>query len=307
MAGTFTHFTICKEGLSRQAVLGSDLRQFLNKYSQFVYLGAVSPDLAYLSFKTGHTNWADVMHYEKTNSIVISGFEELRTAGLMRAPVEVVKLAWLLGYASHLVTDATIHPVVNATVGDYAHHQTEHRVCEMTQDSLIFYETYSSDIAYAEFSQILEYCRDSDAFEPLMEFWKSQLLQNYPEKGEEPHPSVWFKTYADEAIDAAEGGSKLVGLFRHLGLAKTYLYHTKAEIEANYPADKHDFYDAVKTPKGVGPFWDLGFEKAVTNVTAAWKSLYAGLSYGLVVAEVVKNWNLDTGEDMDNPGVFTFW
>ena len=89
MAGTFTHFMVCKEGISREAVIGPELWQLLNNHSQFVYLGAVSPDLPYLSFKTGVTNWADAMHYEKTNSNVISGFENLAETWTRKTEVEI--------------------------------------------------------------------------------------------------------------------------------------------------------------------------------------------------------------------------
>ena len=64
MAGAFTHFVICDQAKSKKKVLGVELWQLLNKYYQFLFLGAASPDLPYLSFKTGCVNWADVMHYE---------------------------------------------------------------------------------------------------------------------------------------------------------------------------------------------------------------------------------------------------
>jgi hypothetical protein len=67
MAGAFTHFIICDVAKRKRSSLGLELWRFLNKYSEFLFLGAASPDLPYLSFKTGEVNWADVMHYEKTS------------------------------------------------------------------------------------------------------------------------------------------------------------------------------------------------------------------------------------------------
>jgi hypothetical protein len=98
MAGAFTHFIICDVAKSKRLLMNPTLWQLLNKHSQFLFLGAASPDLPYLSFKTGHTNWADVMHYEKTNSIVLNGHNELKKTLLSKNTSDEIKLIWLLGY-----------------------------------------------------------------------------------------------------------------------------------------------------------------------------------------------------------------
>ena len=149
MAGTFTHFVVCEAAMANRKALPANLRQLLNRHSQFLYLGAVSPDLPYLSIKTGKVNWADVMHQEHTNAIAINSHDALkkawRTGG---TPVEI-QLVWLMGLVSHLVTDATIHPIVQAVVGRYEEHKDEHRICEMTQDSLIYFEIKNMEIRYS--------------------------------------------------------------------------------------------------------------------------------------------------------------
>ena len=73
MAGAFTHFIVCDVAKRKRSIADSEMRRLLNKHSEFLFLGAASPDLPYLSFKTGHINWADVMHYENTNGIAING------------------------------------------------------------------------------------------------------------------------------------------------------------------------------------------------------------------------------------------
>jgi hypothetical protein len=55
MAGAFTHILVC-DAAKRRRGLSLPLRRLLNRYSEFLFLGAVSPDLPYLSFKTGATN-----------------------------------------------------------------------------------------------------------------------------------------------------------------------------------------------------------------------------------------------------------
>lgn len=301
MAGAFTHFLICDAIKKRKSLVGRDLLMLASRHAEFAFLGAASPDLPYLSFKTGSVNWADVMHYEKTNSIVLSGHSELKGVWHSRSPGDEVKFVWLLGFVSHLVADATIHPIVQAIVGPYdvKENQKEHRICEMTQDSLLFNEYKKEDIRYADFSEILEFCGESEYFDDLMEFCKAQVIKNYGDKGEEPHPSLWFDTYT-EAIGMAESERGVGAVFRHLGVGTDYFYKPKAEILSNYPEYYKKYYEKVILPSGNGSFREVGFERAIRNVATAWNSLYAGVKSDLLVAGVVKNWNLDTGVDMDS-------
>ncbi len=305
MAGAFTHFIICDQGKSRRKILGPELWQLLNKYYSFLFLGSASPDLPYLSFQTGHVNWADVMHYEKTNSTFQSGYALLRNIWQSKTPADEAKFVWLMGFASHLIADATIHPVVQEIVGPYKDNPDEHRVCEMTQDSIIYNVYRRTDIRYSEFTEMLKFCKESPFYKDLMAFWESLLEQNYREKGEDPEPPFWFDTYS-MAIGAA-GESNLLAFFRHLGIAEKYIYKTRTEIESDYPNYFLKYYKTVKLPNGeMGSFNELVFKKALDNVGNAWKILYDGLKSQIVVADILKNWNLDTGVDMNN-GQVTYW
>ena len=301
MAGAFTHFILCDVAKRKRVSLGSYLYRILNKYSEFLFVGAASPDLPYLSFR-GDINWADVMHYEKTNSIVLRGQVALKQRWASKRPLDEATLVWLLGYVSHLVADATIHPVVQAIVGPYEQHKEEHRICEMTQDSLIYSEKKNTDLTYAEFSSILKFCRESELFDGILDFWKDLEMKAYPEKGEEPHPELWYSTYS-EAIDAAEGGSTFVALFRHIGdKYSDYVYKPKSEIMSNYRDRYRKYFSEVILPGGkTGSFTKDAFEKAAGNIIAAWSAFYAGITGEVAVASVIRNWNLDTGVDMDSP------
>ncbi len=308
MAGAFTHFIISEQAKNKRSKLGSELWRLLNKHSEFMYLGAVSPDLPYLSFKTGKVNWADVMHYDQTNSICITGHNALKENWVSKKTADEIKFVWLMGYASHLVADATIHPIVEAIVGPYEENSEEHRICEMTQDSLIFYDYKRNDITYAEFSSILKSCKKSDSFSDLMNFWKNNIIRNYSDIDEEPNPSLWFNTYT-KAIDVAEGGSNTVAFFRHAGIGGEFLYSPCKVVRSEYPKRYDKYYAKAKLPSSsTGEFKKEGFEKSVTNVTDAWVKLYEGLTSGVDVSQVVKNWNLDTGIDMDSPNnEKTYW
>lgn len=309
MAGAFTHFIICDVAKREKKTIGNELMKLLNRHASFLFLGAASPDLPYLSIKTGEVNWADVMHYERTNSIAINGYEELSKRWSSKTVSDEIKLAWLFGLISHLIADATIHPIVKATVGPYERNKTKHRVCEMTQDSIIYSMKKKLDITYTEFSSRLRFCKKSEEFDSLIKFWKDQTIKSYTAKKEAPNPELWFDTYT-RAIDVAEGGSDVVGFFRHLGPTKGFVYHPSAEIESEYSENLRNYFLDVKLPNNMsGDFSEFGFNKAVKNVTEAWAKLYTGLGSGtLDVSSIIKNWNLDTGEDMDSPiNEVTYW
>jgi hypothetical protein len=308
MPGAFTHFILCDQAKSKRSKLGLELWQLLNRHYRFLFLGAASPDLPYLSLKSGRINWADVMHYEKTNSVVESGYAQLKNSLASNTPSEWVKFVWLMGYVSHLIADATIHPVIEAIVGPYEENKDEHRLCEMTGDSIIYNIYKKTDIRYSEFSEMVKFCDESRYFDGLMDFWKKLILSNYQEKYEEPHPVLWFVTFG-EAIDTAEGGSQFVALFRHIGLGVNLIYKTSEEIKKDYPQDYLKYFKKVKLPGGsTGSFKKVAFEKAMNNVITAWKKLYDGLKSEIVVTRIVKNWNLDTGVDMgSSEGEVTYW
>ncbi len=304
MAGPFTHFVIADYSRSRTDPQRRGLRQLLDKHYRFIMFGAASPDLPYLSLGLGGKAWADLMHYKKTNSIVVSGFEELRTAWPFKTESEEVILAWLLGYVSHLIADAAIHPIVNATVGEYENHKDEHRLCEMTQDSLLYEEIYHNDIGYAEVSSGLRFCKDSPYFHNVLEFWGRHLRANYPEESENLNISGWFSHYAS-AIDGAEEASGAIkALSRHIGLGD-YFYQTSEELRNEYHDNCVAYYETVRTPAGTGAFRQEGFQRAVNNVVHAWQTLYGSLTFGPVIEQIVLNWNLDTGTDPE--GILTFW
>ncbi|RJP17829.1 MAG: hypothetical protein C4529_14060 [Deltaproteobacteria bacterium] len=62
------------------------------------------------------------MHYEHTNAIAINAHEALKKAWGQSSVPDETKLVWMIGFVSHLVTDATIHPIVQAIVGPYDEH-----------------------------------------------------------------------------------------------------------------------------------------------------------------------------------------
>ena len=140
MPGAYAHITLvnlAKEPARLEAGPGipGAAALALGRWFKYCELGAVSPDYPYLVLKGAATAWADLMHYEHTGDVVKAGVEVLR--GLSGFDKEKA-FAWLLGYAAHVITDTTIHPVIELKVGPYAQNKTTHRRCEMHQDAYIF-------------------------------------------------------------------------------------------------------------------------------------------------------------------------
>jgi len=93
-------------------------------------LGAVNPDYPYLALgDSGAAAWADEMHYNHTVAMMHSGIKHIHDISDNNARGKCI--AWLLGYAAHVTTDVTIHPIVQLKVGPYEQNKKGHRVCEM--------------------------------------------------------------------------------------------------------------------------------------------------------------------------------
>lgn len=299
MAGAFTHMALCRTAMYDPR-LDADLGFDLQGASQYAWLGAVSPDLPYLSWEPSTVNWADTFHYKSTNAVVLHCLEKLRETWQEKNDATQAKAAWVLGYVSHLVADATIHPIVQAIVGPYEipANRTPHRICEMTQDVLIYDAEINAELAYGELSSYLRTCQESEAHVELMDFWAKGILASYPELGEPPDPGTWFKEYVD-TIDISEGGSAVAAIFRHAG--KGFVYQTVEDIRKN-EVEYQRFYSMVKLPaEKTGSFRHDGFVYARNNIVQVWNAAYAFLKgEGISLGNVIRNCNLDTGIDMDN-------
>jgi len=141
MPGAYAHITLIN--LAREPArlnagpgLPSPAGLALGRWFKCCELGAESPDYPYLAVGAqGAAAWADLMHYQHTGDMVKVGIETVKE---LTGDVRDKAFAWLLGYAAHVITDSTIHPVIELKVGPYAQNKTAHRRCEMHQDAYIF-------------------------------------------------------------------------------------------------------------------------------------------------------------------------
>ena len=300
MAGAFTHLMICDAGKRKDQLAEEKFKKLLNKYSQFLLLGAVSPDIPCLSSKLSSIHWEELMHKStNTNGTVISAYEELKGKFAQWQATEKVIFAWLMGYVSHMIADSIIHPIVNTIVGgNYEGHESEHGRCETVQDTLIFKEVKKIDIVYAEFVDLLGRCKKHPSYGLLLDFWKKHAEATYHQDSG-LNPKLWIEIYRT-ALDTADE-SNIPAFFRHIPVIGQFFYEEASKIKLNYPQDYNKYYSNVRLPNGAsGAFLDYGFNYAIEKVVDAWNKLYAGLDSPFFIASLIKNWNLDTGEDQES-------
>ena len=284
MAGTFTHWMVVEEALDRYEKLQKKHHYFptILGLNHFVCLGAVGPDYPYLTellagFLKEHS-WADRMHYENTGNFIRNGIKNLPAVGT--AGFEVC-LAWLCGFATHLVTDSVIHPVVQAIVGPYIFNSGEHRHCELTQDSYIFHEIKGIELEYAEYAKFFKMCsdqNDKDKINPdVGSFWIKTLEASHPTAGKwfaRIDPDTWHKHFLSR-IDSASDPEPV---FRHFAEEKDLAYKKTADIT---PEDRQRFVEKIRLPGNkTGKFKKDGFDKAVNTVIDTWGRLFVDIEGG---------------------------
>lgn len=299
MPGAYAHITMVNEcrAPSRLEAAGISVNvcRSAMKWFGFCELGAVSPDYPYLALgDEDSTVWADKMHYDQTGEIFHAGIRRLRR---MSGEAASKCTAWLFGYASHLITDATIHPVVELRVGPYADNKTAHRICEMNQDSYIF-QRLNLQVQLAEhLAQGIGRCadpREPRSLDPdIAEFWCALLAEVHPSttRSSPPDPNKWHRGFRRGVDIIAEEGHRLWPIARHLAMDCGLVYPSPGEVNRTY-------LDRLQTPQGEMSYDDV-FNMARGNVLREWSAASAALAdtqSGHSVA-VLGNWNLDTGRD----------
>lgn len=313
MAGTFTHWMVVEEALDKYSTISDKQHPYfptILENNHFIYLGAVSPDYPYLSdliLRKKH-RWADRMHYENTGDFIRHGIQRL--PGVIGDKNFDSCFSWLCGFASHLITDSVVHPVVQAIVGPYVFNSGEHRHCEMIQDSYIYNEIKNEDVSYAkEFVALLKLCSDPIGSDEKLNqglclFWKETLIASHPgiqsEQMEDIDPSKWHEAFLSRISMA----TRPVAIFRHCAEKKSLSYK---KTNAITPDERRLFIDEIRLPGGkTGEFKKDVFDKTVEKVIETWDILFDLTEKGNPIGayEYIKNWNLDTGVDEDN---LYFW
>lgn len=274
----------------------------IQDYLKFCELGAVSPDYPYLAVgDSGAAKWADLMHYEKTGEMIKSGIRKLRD---MAGTDQLKGIAWLLGYAAHVSTDVTIHPVVELKVGTYAQNKKKHRICEMNQDTHIFQRLNLGDIGLSEHLKSgISRCGDNKGLDPsIQKLWIAMFEEVYPNefKANRPDIAKWHKFFLLMVDKIAEEGNHLIPIARHVAANVAGLtYPSVGDVDQQYISN-------LKVPGGQMNYDDI-FDRAICNVGKVWKVVANSvLNKSDEYLTEIGNWNLDTGRDTTN-NKLVFW
>jgi hypothetical protein len=296
--GAYAHITLIN--LAREPARlesGSGIHNLaalaLGRWLKYCELGAVSPDYPYLAvgFK-GAAEWADQMHYQHTGDMVKAGVAAVKK---LSGNVRDKAFAWLLGYAAHVITDATIHPVIQLKVGPYAQNKMAHRRCEMHQDSYIFQRLDMGGIGVAEYLRtgIDECCVAEGALDPaIADTWRQMLQSCYSSKflANPPEIERWHAAYT-KVLEVGGDGYHLLPLSRHVAVDCGLTYPLLKDV------NRKAYIDCLKTPSG-SMSYDQIFDKALAHVVRGWQ-LIGDAVFGdsPLYLTAFWNWDLDTGMD----------
>jgi hypothetical protein len=300
MPGAYAHITavnVARETAALEAArLDAAAIASVLDYLKYCELGALSPDYPYLDLvHRGQKAWADAMHYDRTGALIQAG---VRRVAVMSGEQQRKCLAWLLGYAAHVTTDVTIHPVVEKKVGPYEGNKGAHRECEMHQDAYIFASRMNlGGVEYAEYldSHITK-CSSRIApdrlDEDVAQLWVSMLTEVHPAlaRSEPPVPDDWHRGFRFGVDKIAESGRYLAPIARHVARGLSLTYPLASEVNRTY-------IDALATPTGAWMSYDEIFDKAVTNVRDQWRVVSEGVLRGDRAYVAIGDWDLDTGKD----------
>jgi len=319
MPGAFAHMIAADQAKTVMETKGLTFPALiLNRFPQWLQAGAVGPDYPYLHhILTSHDpsdSWANLLHYEKTGDVVRAGAAILRQdfPGSRDQREFQRKAAWFYGYASHVILDASIHPVVRAIVGEYDQNKTEHRACEMFMDSWIYVETYGVELTNSEWADYLRALTDAHSGgmdRPVVEFWQAMLKQVYPGSYAANPPQIdqWHQAYVTK-LDASDVN---VGFFRHLASENGLVYVPSSQIGAG---DRRKYIEACRLPapnqfgQAQMHYRDI-FRFGAGNVARFWEEITVVLEGAADPALAsVLNWDLDKGTiDPGGVGDATLW
>jgi hypothetical protein len=305
MSGAYAHLAVVNDAQKRAEAAGlrEDTLASLGLYLKYLELGSVSPDYPYLALKRRQKKWADAMHYTHNATLLRAG---VAAVAALPADQQSKTTAWLLGFAAHMTTDMTIHPVVEMRVGPYQGNESEHRRCEMHQDAFIFPKVMNvGETGLSEhLASGIATCHapgDENLIDPTIgRVWNAMLAAAYPDVGGEdpPAPSAWHCGFRD-VLSTMAGVNHLFPFARHVSADLNLAYPVEGDVDMSY-------IQGLRTPQGQLDYEAL-FEKARSNVLAVWKGLDDALSAGRSDAlDELEDWNLDTGRSVQT-GRLVFW
>lgn len=225
MSGGYTHITLAQLAIEevrnrREGLLHADAKHALGNWKKYCIVGSVAPDYPYLDVLDSNScAWADAMHKGHALELLRNGVVKIRD--IADENIRQKCMAWLFGFAAHIATDGTIHPVVNIKVGPYENNKTDHRRCEMSQD---VYAHSRLNIGALQLNQQISAnvedtseCNDQSRMDAdIVQLWHEILTGTY--NLEPPKINDWHAAMR-RMMRIAEGNNFLSIIFRQIGRA----------------------------------------------------------------------------------------
>lgn len=302
MSGAYAHITIVNHAqkMAGTSAISNEAKHALGRHLKYAELGSVSPDYPYLA--AGQSHWADNMHYQNTSVLLRSGVEKIQ--GMTGTDREKA-MSWFFGFAGHMATDMTIHPIVESIVGPYKGNESAHRKCEMHQDSHIFQKMDLGDLGLTEHLKSgIASCHasgdDKRLDEAISAVWLTMLKAAYP-SGDQivvPEPDKWHRGFTG-LLKALTTANRLFPFSRHVATNLNLTYPEVKEIDSTYIHN-------LKTPE-TRMSYDAVFERACKNVVSVWEGLDMAVSgKSTAFLDSLVNWDLDTGRAVTQHS-YVFW
>jgi len=304
MPGAYAHIAMARSLGTRKTLvveydIPSEISQIILEKPEYIELGAVSPDYPYLAKQN---LWADNMHYKANGSLIKSGIDILAKESINDDATRK-KIAWLLGFAAHVIADITVHPIVAGIIGPYEGNERAHRECEVNQDAYAFNKMNWGELCEVDcFETGIQQCSDpfGHLVPEVLSFWQQLLEINCATDYAVtlPHIGRWHVGYTnlmDNFAEEANRFSILAPFVVHFGLACP----NSAGVDRRYISN-------LLTPTGNHIHYDELFNYAASNIGKVWGTIARGiLGLDTEYETKIKNWNLDTG--MDELNQLEYW
>ena len=316
MPGSYAHLTMVGiartrselnsiEGFPREAI------DVAGAYLKFLELGAVSPDYPYLDVTSEKAKkWADAMHYTHTGDTVYTAATMVKN--LSSGEDKDKCLAWLMGFAAHVVGDMCVHPVVYLKVGSYDDNATAHRRCEMHQDAFIFPRLgLGMPQTSAHMKSTIMKCgtdKKPRGIDPAVkELWENLLHGIHPELFTSDPPDIdkWHDRCYTILEKLLPTSSRLIPFARHVCDGQGLVYPETDKVDMEYIKDLR-----VPTAEGSDQRKDYDdiFDFTIQRIRKAWRDV---ARHALGIEDLLSfrggEWNLDTGRDVAAADKLVFW
>jgi hypothetical protein len=307
MSGGYTHITLAQLAIEevrsrREGLLHDDAKRALGYWKKFCIVGAVAPDYPYLDILNSDScAWADVMHKGRAVELLRAGAAKVRV--MTDSDVRRKCMAWLFGFAAHVATDGTIHPVVNLKVGPYEQNKAAHRSCEMSQD---VYAHKRLNLGALEFNRQISAniydtadVSDPDRMDPdVAGLWRDLLLGVYADAATHLSPPDLHGWYGAmrRMMRLGESGNVLFPFARHVAANLGLVYPAVPEIQ---------YIQGLAVPGNRRMDFEEIFHKAFENIVTLWGWLALSLQNRSSPIDTLASWSLDTG--IDDNGRMVYW